>query len=340
MSRPLRVFLGPAHVAGTLWNYQQGLRSIGVDAKVVLFYEHPFSYPADIEFKFMGNKYIRFLKRRLNCFIQLPRLIHDFDVFHFVYGTSILPYNFDVPILKLFRKKIVMHFVGSDIRPINLRDEHYDVNIWINKKKKIAEFWEKNADAIISYPEQSQLLTKKYYVIPLGCDLEYWKPFTSNKFKKDRDKILIIHAPSHRVVKGTKYVLKAIESLKRDGYKIDFKLLEGVPNSEVREWLNISDIVIDQFNGGYGCFATESMALAKPTLGYINKKWVKDLGYLRNKDIPIVNTTPDTIYDNLKLLIENPKLRREIGAKSRKFVEEVHDSKKIAKQLLELYKSL
>lgn len=344
MTNKLRVFLGPFHIAGLLWEYRQGLRSIGVDAKVVIFDEHPFDYPADIEFKFTGNRYVRFLKRIL----QLPRLIHNFDVFNFVYGTSILPFHVDVYILKLFRKKIVMRFVGCDIRSreqIAKENRITDVcktcpdMCMDGKKRKIARFWEKYADAIISFPEYSQLLTKKYYVIPLGYDREYWKLFIPQRNKKDNDKILIVHAPSHRGRKGTEYVIEAIESLIKEGYKIDFKLLENLPNYEVREWVNISDIVVDQLRRGWhGAFAVESMALAKPTLCYINEDWKKKVEYAKN--LPLVNTTPNSIYDNLKLLIENPDLRKELGEKGRKYVEEVHDSKKVAKQLLALYKSL
>jgi len=336
MANKLRVFLGPHHIAGMLWEYREGLRALEVDAKVIVFSEHPFNYPTDIEFKFTGNKYTRFLKRRLNCFIQLPRLIHNFDVFHFVFGNSLLPYNLDVPILKLFGKKIVMTFVGSDIRPRKITE---DEKLNISKKKRIARFWEKHADAIISFPEYSQLLIKKYYTIPLGYDLKYWKPFAPQGNKKDTDKILIVHAPSHRGKKGTEYVIKTIDKLIKEGYNIDFKLLENLPNSEIRDWVNISDIVVDQLLiGWHGTFAIESMALAKPTLCHINEEWKKDVEYAKN--LPLVNTTPDTIYDNLKSLIENPELRKELGEKGRKYVEEVHDSKKIAKQLLEIYKSL
>lgn len=328
----LRVFLGPHHIAGIMWEYRQGLRSIGVDAKVVIFDEHPFDYPADIEFKFTGNRYIKLLKRIL----QLPRLIRNFDVFHFVYGDSILPFHMDIYILKLFRKKIVMTFVGSDIRPRKIAE---DEKLDISKKNRIAQFWEKYADIIISFPEYSQLLTKKYYMITSGYNLEYWKPFISGKLKKDKDKILIVHAPSHRGKKGTEYVIGAINRLIKEGYKIELKLLENLQNSEVREWINISDVIVDQLLiGWHGSFAKESMALEKPTLCYINEDLKKDIEYAKN--LPLVNTTPDTIYDNLKSLIENPDLRKELGEKGRKYVEDVHDSKKVAKRLLELYKSL
>ena len=332
----LRVLFGPFHIAGMLWEYRTGLRALGVDAKVVVFSHHPFDYPADIEFQVTGNKYLKYLKLILLRFLLAPKLIYNYDIFHFVFGESLCPYRLDVFALKLFNKKIVMHFVGSDIRPRKIaKDEILN----LNKKKKLARFWEKYADAIISFPEYSQLLTKKYNTIPLGYDLEYWKPFKPKINIKNDGEILIVHAPSNRGKKGTEYVIKAIEELKESGYKIEFKLLEALPNSEIREWVNISDIVVDQLIiGWHGIFAIESMALGKPTLCYINEDWKKDVSYA--KDLPLVNTTPDTIYVNLKLLLENPDLRKEIGQKSRKYVEKVHDSKKVAKQLLEFYENL
>jgi len=336
--KQLRVFLGPTHLAGMLWEYRQGLKQLGVDAKVVIFEKHKFKYPADIEFGLDGGKYIKVLRR----IAHFPKLIHHFDVFHFVFGHSLLPtyYNFDVPLLKLLNKKIVMHFVGSEIRPRNIPETKTDVDV-INRKKKLVKYWEKYADAIISHPEYSQLLTVNYHNIPLGYDLEHWKPFQSNIIKEDAKQILIVHAPSNREAKGTKYVELAVNMLVKDGCNIKFKLLENLPNSEVRKWVNASDIVVDQLlTGWHGALAVESMALGKPVLCDINDEWLNHPSCAYAKDIPLVNTSPDNIYENLKLLIENPDLRKEIGQKSRKYVEGVHDSKKIAKQLLELYESL
>ncbi|MCG2825017.1 MAG: glycosyltransferase family 4 protein [Thermoplasmatales archaeon] len=340
MSETLKVFLA-GHIVG-MWEYSQGLRDIGVDARVVVRDKHPFSYPADIKFNFKGNKYTKVLQR----FSHLPKLIHNFDIFHFVFEDSLLPYpyNFDVPILKLLRKKIVMQFVGSDIRPIGVHEMHDEesiINKRISKKKRRAMFWERYADAIISHPEYSQLLTKKYYVVPLGYDLEYWKPFKSQRIKKNKDRILVVHAPSNREIKGTKYVISAIDSLIKEGFNIDFKLIENMPNSDVREWLNASDIVVDQLLvGWHGALAVEAMALAKPVLCYMDKRWKEHPDCIYARDIPLMNTTPANIYDNLKLLLENPDLRNELGKRGREYVERVHDTRKVARQLIKIYRSL
>ncbi len=77
------------------------------------------------------------------------------------------------------------------------------------------------------------------------------------------------------------------------------------------------------------------MAFGKPVCVYIRD----DLESYMPLN-PTINTSPKNIVENLVLLIEDERLRKELGEKGRKYVEKVHDSKKITKQLLELYKSL
>ena len=42
------------------------------------------------------------------------------------------------------------------------------------------------------------------------------------------------------------------------------------------------------------------------------------------------------IYQNLKMLLDNPELRQELGEKGRKYVEKYHDHRKIADDFLNL----
>jgi len=106
-------------------------------------------------------------------------------------------------------------------------------------------------------------------------------------------------------------------------------LVENTPNSKALQIYGEADIIIDQLRtGSHGIFAIEAMAMGKPVLCYIRD----DLFSKYPPGLPILNTNPDNIYDNLKLLIENPELRVELGKKGREYVERVHDSKKIARQ--------
>jgi spore maturation protein CgeB len=53
-------------------------------------------------------------------------------------------------------------------------------------------------------------------------------------------------------------------------------------------------------------------------------------------ELPIVQTTPKTIYENLKLLLEDPALRVELAEKGRKYVEAYHEYKKVTKDFLKI----
>ncbi len=88
--------------------------------------------------------------------------------------------------------------------------------------------------------------------------------------------------------------------------------------------------------GTYGIVSVEAMALGKPVICYIRD----DLISKYPEDLPIVNANPCTIEDALETLLANPKLRLELGMRSREFAERYHDSKVIAGKLVALYESL
>jgi len=340
----VKVFLGPYHVAGVLWEYKKGLSKLGIDARVVIHRTHRFGYPFD--YAFLGrNPYCNFSQIG-----NIASFIVNCDVFHFVFGRSLVPFHIDVPLIKFAEKKIVMNFLGSDIRCSTLvlegiKDradcDYCKYPCRLSTKKRRVKFWARNADAIISGVDNSQLLdfySIPYHVIPLPCDIEYWKPFESTFYKKKKDEVLIVHAPSNWRVKGTPIIVKTIQKLKRK-YKINFKLLHNMPNPIVREWLNSADIVVDQFScGWYGNLSVESMALAKPTLCSINNEYKRR--YPQFSDLPIVNITPNNLYEVLESLVCDSSLREQIGRNSRKYVEKVHDSRIICKNLLEIYRGL
>lgn len=162
------------------------------------------------------------------------------------------------------------------------------------------------------------------------------KKFPFIQSKTDSSKIVIVHAPTNRKIKGTEFVISAVGELINEKKEIELILVENKTHSEAIEIYKKADIVVDDvLHGPYGIFAIECMALGKPVLCHVHKNLISYYN-----DLPIINTNPDTILDNLKMLIDNPKKREELGKKGRKYVEENHDSIKIAKQLLELYQSL
>jgi len=78
-------------------------------------------------------------------------------------------------------------------------------------------------------------------------------------------------------------------------------------------------------------FATESMAAGCAVL---SGNIAEFSGF--PPELPVIHTDPDNVYQNLKMLLENSELRRELGEKGRRYVEKYHDSRKIASEFLKL----
>ena len=96
---------------------------------------------------------------------------------------------------------------------------------------------------------------------------------------------------------------------------VDLDIVEGVPHEEARARYARADIVVDQLNAGWhGVFALESMALGKPVVTYLKPDVVERSAEGFGVRIPIVPATKETLVEALRPLVEQPALRREIGA--------------------------
>ena len=200
--------------------------------------------------------------------------------------------------------------------------------------------------------------TKYYSSVPFkfkSIDLNLWsqKILVSKKFLlPETKKIRILHSHflnesernfNGKNIKGTPFIEAAISKLQNEGFAIEKIILENIPSNEIRFYQIQADIVIDQIiYGHWGSTATESMALGKPVICYMNPVWKKN--FLKNfpeyDDLPIVEANTSTIYKVLKELIENSELRKQIGMRSRNFIERHYDPEKNAKILIEQLSAL
>jgi glycosyltransferase involved in cell wall biosynthesis len=216
----------------------------------------------------------------------------------------------------VLRKKSVFHYLGSDIR---------------GKTREQLAFG-KRADAEIVGSYDAVRWVPEAHVVPPGLDL---RPFTPRP-PSDAPRPLVVHAPSNREKKGTRHVIEACEQL-----DVELDIVEGVPHEEARERYARADIVVDQLNAGWhGVFALESMALGKPVVTYLKEDVVEKSAAGYGIRIPIVPATKETLVDALRPLVDDPALRRRIGAESRAYVEQVHDIDRVADRLVDIYRSL
>lgn len=317
------------------------------------------------------------LKLELKRLPLLWRIRRDFDLVHFNSGQTLMPQRVmrhveqypglllqlyqsyvrlvelrDLPVLKAMGKGIVVTFQGDDARQGDYGAAHFDISAVhevehgyytpesdAHKRWRIAQI-ARYADRIYALnPDLLHVLPPQAHFLPYAnVDPRMWQPEQTA-----RNEIpVVLHAPSHRGVKGTRFVLEAIQRLEAEGVPFKFVLVEGLSNAEAKQLYHQADLLVDQLLiGWYGGLAVELMALGKPVICYIRETDVKFVPAEMRADLPIINATPQTIYDVLKLwLVERKDALPELGRRSRAFVERWHDPRRIAGQLKSEYECI
>lgn len=275
-----------------------------------------------------------------NCFYKhfMNRFINLYDIFHFHFGTSITLDGSDLPILKGLGKKVFMHHWGSDVRQLSIANKYNKYAVVKNRNeleiKKRLEYFGKYIKTCFVADYELYLYVKDFYeqviYIPQIINLDNY-PVSYNNIKSDE--FIIVHAPTNKEIKGTKYIISAVEKLSKI-YNIKFILIENISHKQALEIYKEADLIIDQLCiGTYGLLAIEAMALGKPVISYINEVYA---AYYPN-DLPIISANPDNIDKVLTDVLGDKFMLRKIGINSRQFVEKYHDSKKVIDKIIKHY---
>ena len=277
--------------------------------------------------------------------------LKPYDIFHF-HARSLLckphypyPSGLDLLILRAAGKKVFFHFRGSELRmasifkqacPYNYVDENPN-NIFVNYLESEQTFFSEYVHSVchgvfVTDPELKSYLPQAI-IMPRVIDLEKW-PFIGVKKTKT---IKIVHAPSRKIVKGTKAIVSAVEKLQSQGVQIEFRLIENMTNEEARSNYIWADVIIDQVRiGWYGVLAVEAMALGKAVVSYVRD----DLKHHLPFPFPLEIANMSNIYEVLKDLLNNPDRIERIGIRGRKYVEDYHSVQHVTPILMQAYQTL
>ena len=268
-------------------------------------------------------------------------------------GFMYILWRFEPYLLRLANVKTVVMPYGGDVQDFSLSQNllfknanAIDYPMHRLRKKNIEKrvnLWTMKADHIISgcewvyYMHHWDTLMLAHFSI----DTDEWKPV---KKSSKRDALKLLHAPNHRTIKGTNYLVDAVEELQSEGYELELILLEGQPNSVIKDKIIESDLVVDQLIvGWYAMFAIESMSLGKPVICFQDETLLEfyyDLGLLNNKSTPLINAKPSTIKKTLVYYMDNKHLLDEIGKQGREFVLSYHSLDAIGKYFDEINKKI
>jgi glycosyltransferase involved in cell wall biosynthesis len=350
MAKKLKVFQGTVNYGTQAGLFAQELRNQGVKAISVVSRDWA-KRQTDVELLSGGN-YVQRLVKFFENHLYLFYCFFKYNTFHFYFGRTLFKKQIDLPFYKFFGKKVIIEYLGDDIRHYktlvdryNLPEDHRYYKEMGEHDRRIAKRV-KNEKKYIDYklccaPSHMDFAKSYGYqineIVPLALDISKIN-YTPLTYKDRKEPLTILHAPTNRKFKGTDYIEEAINQLTNEGYNIYFKVVRGVTHSELLKEYELCDIFIDQISvGWYGTAALEAMAFGRPTCAFMDQRYFQYIDY--SDEIPIVNINRENVTYKIRELVENRADLPEIGVKSREFVENYHNVVNLTKKLIDIYQN-
>jgi len=340
----MKIIHGPVEIAGQVGITARAQRAIGYNSVSIVHTKHQFGYEND---SYIYDKSDSRIKRYMKMSLFLKKYLCEYDVYHFHFASPFYRYKsfyFDVNILKKMKnKKLFVEFWGSDVRLPTIEKQRnpyfinsYNENDQINREK-LKRWADITGGKVIIADHSFNIFLNEYFndinIVGHRIEIDQIQPI----YPDPNNRIpLVMHAPSQLAAKGTKYVKQAVENLKKKKLNFEYREITNMSHSQALKEYRKADIIVDQLCfGGHGIFACEAMALGKPVICYILPEL--EGGYPQG--FPIINANPSTIETVLEEWIQRHEDRYKLGIESRNYAERVHDSKVVAKKIIEIYKS-
>lgn len=349
-----KVFIGPVEVSGIATALAEGLRSLHVDAQVMLSIPHPFKY-GDESRSWLVRTWQRIgaarnattranLLRKLLLvaahdlwgWLVLLRFITRFDAFIFTYGQTITNSAFELWLLKRLGRKIIFVYTGSDSRPPYMDGGWFPGRVGddlpspatllgtVRRCKRKLRRHERYADYLVNSPSTAHFHERPYinwFVLGIPKMLPVF-PQASRQQDCRSESVRVLHGPSNPLAKGTAEILEVLERLRRKGHSIELVKIQGMPNEVVLKELARCDFIVDQLYADtpLAAFATEAAFFGKPAVvgGYFAEAIEQ---CLVPADIPpSLFVAPDDLEMAIERLVVDSAFRLQLGEQARQFV--------------------
>ena len=274
---------------------------------------------------------------------ELPPLLNDdrsprFDIFDLFFGALKPIEGVKIPV------KFIHHFCGTDVRQldVSLKTNPYTV---VKGSEKSSESIREHLKKLADLSEHCTIMDEELrphvepffphvHIVPRMVNVEYYKELTS-EYSFNGNKPVVVHAPTHSKVKGTKFVVRAAEEL---GDDIEFLLVAGMRHKMAEQIYANCDIIVAQLNlDTYGILAVEGMAMGKIVITYLSD----DMRKTYPEDPPIVSATRETLRDVLADVVSwSPEKKTEFGERARKYAKKYHSPDVIAPQIINSYEAV
>jgi hypothetical protein len=353
----MRVLHGPVNIGNHPWVLSRYERRLGVRSDLVVNYNSWVNYPNDRCLGEYGSPDQQALRKRFRFGLNAP---FRYDVLHYYFGRTFLSWDDfvtplpeahnDLRVARWLGRKIFMTFQGCDVRQSDhssIRNKYTMCHLGhcqaaeacrstYDKKRRLLlqEILPYIDRAFVLNPELAHEVPGAVFLPYIVIDADEVTP----TWPRSDGPITILHAPSDESIKGTRYILPALENLKKR-WPIEVLLVKGLPHQEAMKLYPRADLVIDQVLAGwYGGFAVEMMAMGKPVACYIREEDLQFIPAAMRAELPLLRLTPDTVEADLEAMLHQRAQWPEWGRRARQFALRWHHPQRIAAAMLRAYK--
>lgn len=331
--------IGPRNTAGQAWAWARALeRFDGVSTEVfALERNSPLVYPTDVRIPARSWKDLDWQ------FMQVRHVLGAFTHLLLESGSGIFGtlnggfFAGDLPALRARGIEVGLVFHGSEIRDPRLHRKLEQHSPFADEQLEFALRMQDAVDQLLALVERFDgpcfvtTLDLLDYVpdakwLPVVVDLSTWQPGPP---PLQRDRPVVVHAPSHDVLKGSALVDVVAEELDGQGL-IEYRRLRNLPVEAMPQVLRDADIVLDQFAlGDYGVLACQAMASGRVVIGHVSDRVRERL----REPLPMVEATTENIRDVLLQVLQDRAWFRTVAAEGIEYVREYHDGRLAARRL-------
>ena len=152
------------------------------------------------------------------------------------------------------------------------------------------------------------------------------------------------HYPNHKKIKGTRFLVKAVDELKDEGLDLELILIEKKSNEEVLSLIESADLVLDQLVvGWYAMFAIEAMLAGKPVVCFLRDDLInlyRTVGLLKEEEPPLINLNPLNLKDGIRDLMQNRSKLSKLASRGYDYVKRLHSTDSVGKTFDQINKSI
>jgi glycosyltransferase involved in cell wall biosynthesis len=327
----MRFLIGCHEICGLIKVYSEELQKKGHSvisiADVHPFYNYTYSYPdSTLSYNFFTKEkwptvilkgFFRFSELIEKKYPDFRRLIilyllrKKFDVYIHIWKGLVNEQTL-FRVLKKYNKKIIVLFLGDDVRHFSAFSQEFDLSFWkfpeTYSKKPILpaleklRYAEKYADVVYSVPDQMGLAIKPYKHLHIPVDIKNFN-FVNNQRKVPK----VLHLPSEPFIKGSDRIMAVLNELKEEGLDFEIIYKSKIPFEEVKKTLEEVDILADELiTHGPGVLAFEAMASGCA----VATNYLEEYKDVFGPPVCVIKTT--NIKEQLKKLISDYDYRQQL----------------------------